>query len=200
MEIKAIFGILSAVLVLLGGIPYIINIHRNKIQPHILSWIGWAFITALGAFAMLASGSEWTVAILFANTVSCLIIVIYSILKKNGVWSTSIYDFIFFSLGMLGLVLWQTLNLPILAIICAIIADFSFGLPTIIKTFKSSKSETYFAWSFFVISGLLSLFAVKSFIFSDLAYPLYLFLFDSVVLLLVLGIIHKKNIINNTNI
>jgi hypothetical protein len=195
METKAIFGILSAIFILLGGIPYLIGVHRNRIQPHILSWIGWAFITALGAFAMLASGSEWTVAILFANTLSCLIIAIYSIIRKNGVWSTSTYDYIFFGLGVLGLVLWQTLNLPILALICAIIADFFFGLPTIIKTFKSPKSETYLAWSFSAFSGLLSLFAVKSFVFSDVAYPLYLFLFDLSVLLLILGIIRKK--INN---
>lgn len=146
---------------------------------------------------MLAEGSEWTVAILFANTASCIIIAIYSIIKKSGVWSTSIYDFIFFTLGIIGLVLWQTLNLPILALICAIIADFLFGLPTIIKTFKNPKSETCFPWSFSVISGLLSLFAIKSFVFFDVAYPLYLFLFDSLVLLIILGFIHKKDITNN---
>lgn len=198
MEIKAIFGILSSIFVLLGAIPYLRDIHKNKAHPHILSWIGWGFITALGAFAMLIEGSQWTVAILFANTLACFIIATYSIIKKNGVWSTSVYDFIFFGLGLIGLILWQTLDLPILALIFAITADFLFGLPTIIKTFKNPKSETFFAWLFSVFSGIFSLFTINNLTFSDAAYPIYLFLFDLLILLLILGIIHKK--INKTTI
>lgn len=192
MEIKAIFGILSSIFVLLGGIPYIKDIYKEKVNPHILSWLGWSFITALGAFAMLADGSQWAVAILFSNTALCFIIAVYSIIKKVGVWSTSVYDFIFFGLGVLGLVLWQVLNIPVIALICAIIADFSFGIPTIIKTFKKPETETSFVWLMATISGLLSLFAVKSFAFHEVAYPIYLFIFDLLVLLLVLKVIKRR--------
>ncbi len=196
MEIKAIFGILSSIVVLIGGIPYIMDIHRGKAHPHVLSWFGWTFITTLGASAMLAEGSEWTVAILFANAGNCLLIAVYSIIKKVGVWSVSIYDYMFFILGVIGLVLWQTLDLPILALICAIVADFCFGFPTIIKTYKDPLSETYFVWLTASISGLLSLLTIKSFVFTDVAYPLYLFIFDTTVLLLVLQFIKKRKIYN----
>lgn len=192
METKAIFGILSGIFVLLGILPYIRDIHLRKAHPHVLSWLGWGFITALGAFAMLAEGSEWAVVILFSNTLLCLSIAVYSVIRKVGVWSTTVFDFVFFGLGILGIVLWQTLDMPILALICAIIADFSFGLPTIIKTYKNPESETYFVWFTATISGFLSLFALKSFVFSEVAYPLYLFLFDLTVLLLVLKIVKKK--------
>jgi hypothetical protein len=192
MEIQAIFGILSSIFVLIGGIPYLKDIHKGDAHPHVLSWIGWAFITALGAFAMLAEGSEWAVAILFANTALCLSIAGYSIFRKVGVWSTTVYDYIFFGLGLLGIILWQTLHLPVLALVCAIIADFCFGFPTVIKAWKDPSSETYFVWLTATISGLLSLFAVKSFAFSEVAYPLYLFLFDTLVLVLVLKIITRK--------
>ena len=192
MELKAIFGILSSIFVLIGGAPYIKDIYYKKAHPHVLSWTGWGFITALGGFAMLAEGSKWVVAILFANTLLCLIVAGYSIINKVGVLSTSKIDFVFFGLGILGLILWQTLNLPILAIICAIVADFSFGLPTIIKTYKNPKSETYFVWFTATISGLLSLFAIQNFTFSGAGYPLYLFIYDTIVLLLVLKLIRKK--------
>jgi len=192
MELKAVFGILSSIFVLIGGIPYLRDIYKRKAHPHVLSWIGWAFITALGAFAMLAEGSQWAVAILFANTLLCLVIAGYSIVKKVGVWSTTMWDFVFFGLGILGLILWQTLHIPVLALICAIVADFSFGFPTIIKTYKDPDSETSFVWLTATISGLLSLFAVKGFAFSEVAYPLYLFLYDGTVLLLVLKTFTKK--------
>jgi len=192
MEIKAIFGILSFVVLIIGGVPYLIDIHKKKVHPHILSWMGWSFITALGGSAMLASGSQWVVALLFANTILCFTIAGYSIIRKVGVWSTSIYDFLFFGLGILGLILWQVTGSPIIALVLAIIADLSFGLPTIIKTYKNPESETYFAWLASTTSGLLSLFAIENFNFSEVAYPAYLFIFDMIVLFLVLKVIKKK--------
>lgn len=191
IEAKALFGILSSFFVLIGGIPYLKDIHQRKAHPHVLSWLGWAFITALGASAMLAEGSTWVVAILFANTLLCLSIAGYSIIQKVGVWSTGIYDFIFFGLGIIGLVLWQVLDMPIIALVCAIMADLSFGLPTIIKTYKDPSTETPFVWATATISGLLSLFAVQNFAFHEVAYPLYLFIYDTLVLLFVLRIIYQ---------
>lgn len=140
---------------------------------------------------MLAEGSTWAVAILFANTLLCLAIAGYSIIKRVGVWSTGIYDYIFFGLGILGLILWQTLDLPVIALVCAIVADFSFGFPTIIKTYKDPSTETSFVWLTAAISGLFSLFAVQSFQFSESAYPIYLFVYDTIVLLLVWKILRK---------
>jgi hypothetical protein len=192
METKAIFGILSSIVLLVGGVPYLRDIYNKKVHPHILSWIGWSFITAIGASAMLADGSEWVVAILFANTASCFMIAGYSIIKKVGVWSVSVYDFIFFGMGILGLILWQIIGLPVIALIFAISADLCFGVPTIIKTFKSPESETSFAWFASATSGLLSLFTIQQYTFSEVAYPLYLFIFDTLILLLILKIIKKR--------
>lgn len=184
---KAAFGLLSSFFVLLGGLPYLNDIHKKRANPHVLSWLGWAFITALGAFAMLAEGSVWAVAILFANTALCLLIALYSIIRGVGVWATGKYDFIFFGIGIIGLVLWQVLDMPVIALVCAILADFCFGAPTIIKTFKDSSTETPFVWATATISGFLSLFALQNFSFHEVAYPLYLFIFDATVLILALG-------------
>ncbi len=196
MSDKAFFGILSSVFVLMGGIPYIKDIHKGKAHPHVLSWLGWTFITILGASAMFVEGSRWVVAILVANALNSLIIAGYSVVKKVGVWSTGVYDYIFFGLGLLGLILWRVLNLPIIALACSILADLFFGLPTIVKTYKNPLSETPFVWITASISGLFSLFAIQVFAFHEVAYPLYLFIYDSVVLLLVLKVIGKKATIN----
>jgi hypothetical protein len=192
MDIKAIFGLLASLSVLIGGIPYLRDISKGDAHPHVLSWLGWAFITALGGSAMLAEGSMWAVAILFANTGLCLLIAVYSAFKGTGVWSTGKQDYIFFGLGILGLVLWQVLSLPVLAIICAISADLFFGLPTIIKTYKDPTSETRFVWATAAASGLFSLFALQNFSFHEAGYPIYLFIYDTILLLLVLKVIRQR--------
>lgn len=40
MEIKAGFGILSSIILIVGEIPYLRDIHNKKVRPHVLSWIG----------------------------------------------------------------------------------------------------------------------------------------------------------------
>ena len=192
MGLKAIFGILSAFFTFAGLVPYFLEIHKKEIYPHNLSWLGWAFITFVGAIAMISDGRSWSVVILFANSLSCILVVAYSIYKKVGVWSTTLYDYLFFGLGILGIILWQTFDIPLIAIICTVVADLSFGIPTIIKAYKNPKSETYLAWFSCSIAGLLSLFAVKSFAVSEFLYPLYLFIFDTVVFLIVVILRNKK--------
>lgn len=187
-----IFGILSAIAILIGAGPYLKDIYNKKVQPHVLSWLGWAFITGLGASAMYAEGSTWLALIVAANTLTCLTIALFSIVRKVGIFQTSKWDWIFFGLGMFGLFLWITLDMPVLALVCAILADFCFGVPTVIKTYKEPSSETPFAWIMATTSGFLSLFAIQTFTFTEVAYPIYLFLFDSLVLLLVLKIIRKS--------
>lgn len=185
MELKALFGIISSLLVLIGGFPYLIDIHKNKVRPHILSWIGWAFITAIAASAMLASGSRWVVAILVANAVICLAIAAYAAIKKIGVWSSGIYDYAFFGLGIIGLALWLLLDMPVIAIVCAILADLCFGIPTIIKTIKDPSSETIFLWIAHALADAFALLAMQNLSFHESAYPVYLFLYDTFVLLIV---------------
>lgn len=190
--LKALFGILSSVAIFVGGIPYINDIIKKRVRPHILSWLGWGFITAIGGFAMLAEGSTWAVALIFANTVMCLIIAFSAMMTKRGVWSTGIQDYAFFGAGLLGIVLWQTLDMPILALICAILADLAFGIPTIIKTFKDPSTETPFPRAMSVLAEIFGLLALSNFSFHEAAYPVYLFIFDITVFLLIIKIFKRK--------
>lgn len=190
---KATFGILSSLAILIGGLPYLNDIRLKRIKPHVLSWLGWGFITAIGAFAMLAEGSTWAVALVFANTVMCTLIALAAIITRTGVWSTGIQDFVFFGVGLLGIILWQTLDLPILALICAILADLSFGVPTIIKTFRDPSTETPFAWVMSVVGEIFGLLALSNLSFHEVAYPIYLFIYDSSVVLIIYKIIKKSS-------
>lgn len=188
---KAVFGIIASILILIGALPYIRDIIQKTVRPHVLSWLGWGCITALGASAMMAEGSTWVAVIVFANTISCFFIVFLSILNRVGVWQTTFFDWLFFGMGVMGLLLWQTLHMPVLALVCAIIADLAFGIPTIIKTYQDPASETPFVWIMASISGMLSMLTISVWAFYEVAYPLYLLLFDSLVLLLVLKVIKK---------
>jgi len=185
-EINVIFGILSAIFVFVGLIPYLRDIKNEKAHPHILSWTGWGFITGLGAWAMLSEGFTWGVLLVGANTVSCFIVAIYSNIKRVGVWQASIYDYSLFVLGCIGLILWQISSNPDLALVFVIIADLSFGIPTLIKIYKRPYSETIFPWTMAAASGFSGLLAVSYISFTEVAYPVYLAGYDFAVLFLII--------------
>lgn len=192
MNIQFIFTIAASVTFIIGIVPYINDIHHKRVQPHILSWIGWTFVTTLGFFAMLSDVFNWGAFVVLANAISCVIVVIYSLLKKTAVFKTSHYDIIFFLLGITGLILWQIFDNPDLAIIFAIFADMTFGIPTIIKTYKKPDSETIFPWSMATLSGLFALLAISYISFTEVAYPIYLLVFDSVLLIVIINGLQKK--------
>lgn len=194
MEIKALFGILSVIFTLFGVTFYLISIYRKESNPHLLSWLGWAFITLIGALAMLDSGSTWATLFIFANSSSCFIIVIYSLYKKIGIWSTTFYDYIFFSLGILGIILWQVLSLPLVAIILSVVADLLFAIPTITKVYKYPKSENYVAWIPYSVAGIFGLLAVSTWVLSEVLYPVYVCCLNILILLIILLLRNKTKI------
>ena len=179
-------GVLSVVFTLIGVTFYLRSIYRKESTPHILSWLGWAFITTIGAFAMLDNGSTWSTLFIFSNSLSCLFIALYSIYKKTGTWSTTSYDYVFFGLGILGIILWQVFDLPILAIIFCVLADLFFAIPTVLKTYKNPKSESAISWIPYCIAGVFGLIAMQTFLVTEVLYPLYIFTINFVILIIIL--------------
>ena len=186
MELKAIFGTLSSIFTILGAIFYLRSIYRKEINPHILSWIGWAFITSIGATAMLDSGSTWSTLFIFSNSLSCISVAIYSIYKRVGIWSTTVYDYMFFGLGILGIILWQIFDAPLVAIILSVLADLFFAIPTVLKTYKNPKSESIKSWVPYCIAGVFGLLAMETFLPTEVLYPFYIFTLNFMVLGIIL--------------
>lgn len=186
MEIKAIFGILSAFFTLAGAAFYLMSIHKKEINPHLLSWIGWAFITIIGAMAMLDGGSTWSTLFIFSNSLSCISVAVYSFYKKIGTWSTTMYDYVFFGLGILGIILWQIFDAPLVAIILSVLADLFFAIPTIIKTYKNPKSENATSWIPYCIAGVFGLLSMKTLSSTEILYPFYIFTLNFLVLIIIL--------------
>ncbi len=185
-DTKIVFGILSSLFVFVGMIPYIRGIQKKKIQPHILSWLGWGFLATLGATAMLSNIFNWGAVFIATNAASCFVIVVYSLVKKVGVWKVSGYDYGLFISGLIGLILWQISSNPDLAIFFTLLADLFFGIPTLIKIYKRSYSETIFPWVVASLAGFCGLLAVSYLSFTEIAYPVYLAIFDFSVLALLL--------------
>jgi len=138
---------------------------------------------------------NYGVLIIAANTFICFVIATYSAVTKKGVWTTNNYDYLFFIIGIIGIILWQLFNNPDLAIGAAIIADLAFGIPNLVKVYKKPNSETIYPWAMATLSGITSLVAVSYISFTEVAYPIYLTIYDSSVLLIIIVYLAKSKAI-----
>ncbi len=124
----------GATILFLSVFPYILSIVRGETIPHLVTWIGSLFLTAISTAAQLVKGPSWSVVIPIVITLNTLWIVILSL--RYGVKVFSTIDKVCFVLGIAAIVLWILTNEPLVALYLSILADFIFMIPTMIKTYK----------------------------------------------------------------
>ena len=54
MDFKVVIGIIAVLLTFIGYVPYIRDLVKDKIQPHIYSWFIWGIMTSI-VFALQIS-------------------------------------------------------------------------------------------------------------------------------------------------
>lgn len=161
METNTVIGIIVVVLTFVGYIPYVRDILRGKTKPHVFSWFIWGITTliiyALQVSAGAGSGAWMTLA------VALITFLIFFLSIRNGDRNIKKIDVVFLVVSILALILWKTVNQPVLSIILLSAVDLIGFAPTIRKSWNAPHSETL---SLYVISAFrhsLSIFALQNY-------------------------------------
>ena len=173
-----------------GGILYyIINTLKGQTKPNRVTWLLWAVAPLIATAAALSDGVTWAVLPVFIAGFISLLVLAASFINKNAYWKLGRLDYICGLLSVLALVLWDITEEPNVAIALAIASDGIASFPTLIKSWKYPETETASTYFSGLISALTIFAAVKIWDFSSLAFPLYLVIMDS---MLVLAVERKK--------
>lgn len=160
-------------LIISGQSTYLRDIWRNKIQPSVLSWLGWALLMyALLAAQILDSGWQWSLASVVFCTVGCTAIATLAFITKN--YTIHKRDWLFLALGITCVILYLISKDPWLTTIYAILADIIIGIPTIIKAYHHPNSEKSLAWIISVSTWSLTLTISFHHDFLYALFPIYL--------------------------
>jgi len=95
-------------------------------------------------------------------------------------------------IAALGLVLWQTTNRPLLAILMVIVVDLAGFWLTIIKTWFAPHSETLVTWQLGLVSNAVSMLAISKWNVDVYIYPLYVVIVEA---LFVWMIIYRRKVV-----
>ncbi|WP_053228376.1 hypothetical protein [Spirochaeta cellobiosiphila] len=175
------FAIIGAFVGSLGGIYYLIETVQGKTQPNRVTWLLWGIfplIIFLAQRAQGVSGLSWAS---FTAGFTPLLIVMSSFINKKSYWKTNIKDYLLMGAAFIGILLWGVTKDPNMAIMFSLVADFLAGLPTIIKAYKHPESESWIAYAISTIGFGISVLAIQTYSFENVAFIFYLFLVNAII-------------------
>jgi hypothetical protein len=186
MDIFQILGFLSGIVSAICFLPYVRDILLNKTKPERASWLIWSALGLIAFFSQLSKGASNSLWMPGVQTFGVLMIFLLSLkfgegrLKKRDVISLVIAGF--------GLIIWFLTKEPIFALAITIFVDMVGALLTTVKAYEDPESETMSTWLLSSLAGLIAAFAVGEVDYVLLAYPIYIFVINLlVVVAMVLG-------------
>lgn len=167
---------------LLGNIPYIRSIRRGDTRPNRVTWGIWTTIGFLLLGSSYSLGATNTLWLMIAQVISQLVITFYAFKYSRGKWQR--LDRICIAGAGLSLLLWWRSGSPLVALVMNIAMDMLGAVPTITKIYDDPNSEDLTFWVMSFTSAVLNLLAIENFDRSLIIFPLYLFLLNTLVLIL----------------
>ncbi len=166
-----------------GIFIYIKGTIQGKIKPNKVTWLMWSIAPLIATAAALSTGVRWAAVPVFMSGFGPLLVFIFSFVNPKSYWKLEKFDYFCGAFSILALVLWAVTKEPVIAIIFAIASDASAALPIIIKSWKHPDSERPEAFMAGMFSALTSFFVLKTFSFSEIAFPVYLVLVCAILII-----------------
>lgn len=186
-------GFISGLFLIVGYIPYVIEVFRGTDKPSRASWLIWSLSTIIILFEVIETGTTEAIWVPIGDALGCFAIFLLSI--KYGVGGWSRIDKISFSIAVLSLLVWWATDNVTISLVVNLLIYMSAYISTIEKSLKDPRSESLTAWSFFFIGVVLNVITVA--IGTDKGFQVWLY---PIILLATVGTLffilllgHKKS-------
>ena len=180
----------AGILYISAFIIYIWNIYKTreqvigtpgKAEPEKQCWIVWTCLDTIMLGGMYASANSvnWQGV---SAVIGILAVTLFTLIYGVSGWTWG--EKICLALSIFGLILWQTLSNPVLAILACFIGSVIGSLRTWVSAWKDSSHENILAWTIFSIGSLLALivlWAQGKWTISEVALSLDCFMIDGIV-------------------
>jgi len=173
--------LLGALISLILTCVYARDVLKGDVKPNKITWFMWSVAPLIGTAAALSSGVTWAVLPVFMAGFSPLVVFIASFINKKSYWKITKPDLLCGALSVIALVIWYLTDNADYAILFSILSDGLAGLPTVIKSWKYPETENAFPYVGGLASTATAFFAIKTWNFASLAFPIYLIFIDGII-------------------
>ena len=183
MTLTKVAGIIAGILAIAAYVPYVIAILRRQVKPNRASWFIWATMDVLTLGSYFSAGARNTLWVLISFTVGAVIIAALSL--KYGERSWSWLETTCSVGASISILMWIITKSPLPVLLLSIGIVSLGAIPTIRKVYRDPSGESRLTWALFLLACAANLFAVERWEFAIWIFPVFAFLFDGTVAVLV---------------
>lgn len=173
-------AIIGAIIGSLGGFYYLYETIVGKAQPNRVTWLLWGVFPMVIFVAQRAQGVEGVSWASFVAGFTPLLVVAASFFNKNAYWKSGPRDYVLMAAAIIGIILWVMADNPNLALLFSLLADMLAGAPTLIKSYRHPRSESWIAYGISAFGFGVSLLSVQTYNFENATFVAYLFILNGV--------------------
>jgi hypothetical protein len=181
------FVILGAVFGVIGYVGYVRDTLLGRNQPNRVTFLLWAVAPLLAFSVQVSEGVGLRSLVTFMVGFGPLAILAASFINSQAVWRIGLFDYVCGALSCGGLMLWLVTRHGIIALVTFIAADALAALPTIVKSWVYPQSESMVLYLGSLLNALVTLLTVDHFTTVVVAFPIYVVVLASLLLVLVAG-------------
>lgn len=192
MEIfKIILGISAGILALISSIIYVKDIFKGNTKPHIYTWFVWTVVTSIAFIGQYVSGAGWGALPTFISALVCVLVTILC-LFGFGTKDVTKTDSFFLVSSVSIIFIYIFTEDVLISVLLATVIDILAFIPTMRKTWSAPESESLLSMYVDSIKHSLSIFAMSSYGFVNIVYPVGILLIKIIIILEILYLKNKK--------
>lgn len=166
--------VFSIAIRLFSGGRYAWGVVKGWAKPNPITWFLWGLTAMIAFVAQMYEGVGVQAIVTLVLGVSPLVVFGLAV-KKHGFFVHFTPLTIFCTaVAVVGIILWQVTNSPVLAITFSIIADTFAGLPTLVKAYKDPSSEYPLPYLLSIVSMGIVLLTITEWTFVASAFIIYM--------------------------
>jgi hypothetical protein len=167
-----------------GAFFYIKDTYLGNTRPNRVTWIFWAIAPMVGVYIAYQSGVAFPLLIsTFMAGFNPVLVIIASFFNKHAYWKTTLFDMGCGLLSAIAIIVWITTKNGVVSLTFAILADFFAGVPTIIKSWKYSDTESIGPYLSGIVNQIITFLIITNFTFLNYSFPLYLIVANGAIML-----------------
>jgi hypothetical protein len=175
---RAVIALAADVCTVAGSVIYVRATLKNTAHPELVSWGAWALLLAESTSAEVDGHSIPAAVYTWICAVACA--AVFGLGLRRGTWAVTRLDICSIAAVLAGLVLLEVVHNPGATVAVNVLADVAAYLPTMRHAWQEPSREPWRAYLLFAAGAGFTL-AISEVSWTGLAYPLYLFIADLVV-------------------
>ena len=181
------FVILGALFTVVGSTSYVIQTLRGRTQPNRVTWFMWAAAPLLAFAVEIQYGVGLRSLMTFMVGISPMAVFIASFVNRRARWRVGPFDYACGALSAAGTIGWLLTRTGLVALAASIAADLVAGIPTLVKAWRQPETETSGAYLGATANAGITLLTVRHLTTAEVAFPLYILVIGTVLVVLVAG-------------